>query len=476
MSRSRARVLLLVWLASARAASIPSIFQRDDTAICGADNFRQCGGGLDEGLCCAEGRTCLFLAGGSTVVCCPNDSCKQFTAISCNVSLQDPSEYPQRQLKTTALDAELPRCGENCCPFGYTCNDEGLCDMDEDQSQRPSERPASERPSTTRTSMSSVTSTSIISTTTSSSESTTSGTTTSTSTSASTPTGDADDEEDDPFPTAPVVVGVLAGVFLLVAAAVAVFMYLARRRNKKKNATSAFTEKKPFGRGRLFRASSSTSSFGHIISDPIPREESALRTDFILKTPERHSRASQRLSSLSRRDSLNLSGATAVRGARPPRIPTRTLTNATMTTTNRHNPRPSITIPPIRTMRNQQKPTINQGGYWGDGGLAPREAALEAATPTDTRPVTPRLQREPSSESINVFADPGTVASSSSSSSRGGQQGNPSAGVMGLEPPQMKRFTSGTTFTDLMEEAQLGDVRRGNPFVPGTPGRTPQRG
>jgi hypothetical protein len=58
--------------------------------------------------------------------------------------------------------------------------------------------------------------------------------------------------------------------------------------------------------------------------------------------------------------------------------------------------------------------------------------------------VTPRLQREPSSESINVFAEPGTV-----------------------ERNTMRRNTTTTTFSDLMEEADLGDVRKGRPFVPG---------
>ncbi|KAL2756402.1 hypothetical protein ACRALDRAFT_2059530 [Sodiomyces alcalophilus JCM 7366] len=512
MSRLRARVLFLVWLASTKAASIPSVFQRDDSAVCGVDNYRQCSGGLDEGLCCAENRACVFLAGGSTVVCCPDSSCDQLAPISCDVSLQDASKYPQRQLKTTALQAELPRCGENCCPFGYTCNDEGQCDMNEDQSKRPSERSA-EPSSSTRTAISSVV-TSILSTTISPSDTTTStvsesttGVATTTATSITTnpsqqpdaeeqKSGDDDGvvgDEDDPFPTAPVVIGVLAGVFILTAAAVGLFMYLARRRNKKKKEATSHSEKKGLGRG-IFRTSSSTSSFGNIISDPIPREESALRTDFILKTPERHSRESQRLSSLSQRDSLNVGGATAVvprdllssssngdtsaglgrtygsqSGSRPPRIPVRTLTNATMTTASRHAAaRPGIAIPPIRTMRNQQKPTINQGGAWGDGGLAARAAALEATTPTDPRPATPRLQREPSSESINVFADPGTVGTSHE------RRGDAAAG---MERPQMvNRFTSGTTFTDLMEEAQLGDVRRGNPYVPGTPGRTPRLG
>jgi hypothetical protein len=57
-------------------------------------------------------------------------------------------------------------------------------------------------------------------------------------------------------------------------------------------------------------------------------------------------------------------------------------------------------------------------------------------------PRNPRdVQRQPSEESISVFADPKTVE---------------------------HRLTGQTTFTQLMDEADLGEVRRGKPFVPGT--------
>jgi hypothetical protein len=58
-------------------------------------------------------------------------------------------------------------------------------------------------------------------------------------------------------------------------------------------------------------------------------------------------------------------------------------------------------------------------------------------------PRTPRLQREPSGESINIFADPSTA--------REGSRG---------------RESHQTTFTDMMRRADLPDVRQGEPFVP----------
>jgi hypothetical protein len=70
--------------------------------------------------------------------------------------------------------------------------------------------------------------------------------------------------------------------------------------------------------------------------------------------------------------------------------------------------------------------------------------------------MTPRLQREPSSESINIFADPSTAGSGS------------------VQMQMRERATNGdrdreskyTTFTDMMERAELGGVGRGEPYVP----------
>jgi hypothetical protein len=64
-------------------------------------------------------------------------------------------------------------------------------------------------------------------------------------------------------------------------------------------------------------------------------------------------------------------------------------------------------------------------------------------TQPQASPRTPRLQREPSGESINIFADPSTA--------REGSRG---------------RESNQTTFTDMMRRADLPDVRQGEPFVP----------
>ncbi|KAI0433834.1 hypothetical protein F5Y09DRAFT_297639 [Xylaria sp. FL1042] len=54
-----------------------------------------------------------------------------------DISLQDPVANPQAVVKTTALTATLPRCGESCCPFGYSCDGNVNCVEDEDQLQKP---------------------------------------------------------------------------------------------------------------------------------------------------------------------------------------------------------------------------------------------------------------------------------------------------------------------------------------------------
>jgi hypothetical protein len=464
-------MMLLVILATAQAASIPSYFRRDD--VChgrASDNLSQCPDGLDAGLCCSEGQTCVTLAGGSTVFCCPVSVCQRIKPIPCNVNLLNPAQFPNVFIKTTALKAALPKCRGNCCPFGFSCNAEGDCDMDEDQSQRPRDLPESERPSATAAPSSAIITPSIIPTTIGS-RPTAAPTSTGSPASEEQQGSDDNDKKDDPMPTAIIVVSVLGGLLVIVSVAVGVVMFLARRRRKDAPSLRHMSETKHSGAG-FRRPSTSTSSFGNFISEPILNQGPPLRSDFILKSPaSAATRASTRLSGLFRRDGISYGGTTANNSPAaasasatkdtdkplrsPPRFPARSLSNANMTT-SKH---PAIAVPPIRTLRSQQKPKISTGNAWTRHAAAARSAIHDAATPVNpVRPVTPHLQREPSSESINVFADPSTVGSSGR------------AGPFHLEPPRSKRFTAGTTFTDLMDQAELGDVRRGKAFVP-TPGR-----
>ncbi|KAK6864713.1 hypothetical protein PG990_005847 [Apiospora arundinis] len=114
------------------------IFERVDT--CGSGNLAKCTqAGLPGNFCCEKGSSCIPLAGQTTVLCCPNgpDGCTVIAPIVCDLKLQDPASNPSAQVKTTVLNGKLPTCGNNCCPYGYSCGDDGNCIMDQDQSKKP---------------------------------------------------------------------------------------------------------------------------------------------------------------------------------------------------------------------------------------------------------------------------------------------------------------------------------------------------
>ncbi|OLN88540.1 hypothetical protein CCHL11_01786 [Colletotrichum chlorophyti] len=405
MSRSprytRATVLSILLFASARAATIPSFFERQ--ATCAAANFVHCGNSLPVDFCCETGKKCIILAGKTTVLCCPEESdCNQVSTITCNISLQDAAAHPDAQIKTTSLTGKLPTCGKRCCPFGYVClNDGEMCILEAGVFKPPPKSSSSSSlPSTTpeSTSVPSVIPTTIV---TSSLES----------------------------PTAPVQEEGNGSKSQSVGLGVGLLLCLARRRRRN---TTVQNEGKSGGPPR---PSTSTSSFGNIISEPIPMSDSALRTDFILKTPSTvHSKGprvnSDAVSCLSSSATTLANQPVGIaRSDSHPRTPDRNHGTA---------PQRGIPIPPIRNMR------PNSGSR--------RHPPSNVPNPlTPPPPPGSNLQREPSSESINVFADPRT-----------------------MPRPRDRRQTSATTFTDMMEEAELGDVRRGMPYVPPTPRMPPQ--
>ncbi|KAJ0166691.1 hypothetical protein CTA2_6248 [Colletotrichum tanaceti] len=405
---TRATVLSIL-IASAHAASIPSVFGRQDS--CTADGFSACGNGLPNNFCCGTGTRCITLAGDTTVLCCPEgSSCDRISPITCNVNLQDPAAHPDAQIKTTALKGKLGTCGANkCCPFGYTCNSNQQCVMESDQTKEP-EVVVTSTPGPTSTG--------------------TAPTVIPTTIAASAAPSD-DRKNDNSFPTA-IVIGVLCGVLVGVGLGVALLLLLARRRHRR-NAPLQ-TEKKRSGAPR---PSTSTSSFGNIISEPIPMSDSTVRTDFILKTPSTVNSRSSATTPTPRKAGgygygyghhTRLSSTATTLAHHP--IGLARSDSALRTPPNTNTPQRGVPVPPIRGMR------PNSGS----------QRHHPSKVPSPLLPPKPvYIQREPSSESINVFADPRTV---------------------GGERPGAKRMT---TFTDMMEEAELGEVRRGKPYVPQTP-------
>ncbi|KAI0161220.1 hypothetical protein GGR57DRAFT_498737 [Xylariaceae sp. FL1272] len=159
--------------------------------------------GLPSTFCCESDSICVVLAGNTTVVCCPTGStCAEIEPIVCNITLQDPTTFPEAAIKTTALNSTLPVCGDACCPFGYNCDaDAGNCVKNTDQSEKPA---AGSSGSTS----------SIIS-----SSSTSTGTTSSsiipaTSITTTTPTSSNSPNDPTPSPNAGLTSGAKAGIAL----------------------------------------------------------------------------------------------------------------------------------------------------------------------------------------------------------------------------------------------------------------------
>ncbi|KAI1374672.1 hypothetical protein F4677DRAFT_425729 [Hypoxylon crocopeplum] len=92
--------------------------------------------GVPDDFCCREATNCILLAGNTTVICCDKtftESCYTIATISCDLPLiAFPSDF-----QTTVREGNLPACGDACCPWGYHCNSDGACEMDDDQNKPP---------------------------------------------------------------------------------------------------------------------------------------------------------------------------------------------------------------------------------------------------------------------------------------------------------------------------------------------------
>lgn len=256
-------LLLCALLTPAHAVPPRLLFQRKDT--CADQKLASCPSDVPDNFCCPAKTKCIPLAGGTTAICCPEGgTCQKISPLTCNVALQDPEKFPSAGLKTTVRDGQLERCGEECCPFGYTCNDDDECVMDEDQSEPPARASESESAAAPSETTGSTTPTSI------SDEGSTNGDT----------KGGAKDGE--AVPTTAIVVGVLLGVLGLVGAVVFFLLWRSKRRQKTAGPVPPKLSK-PSPRTSV--ASSSFGNDGEMphISAPIGNPQT-MRTDFVRKT------------------------------------------------------------------------------------------------------------------------------------------------------------------------------------------------
>lgn len=380
----------------------------------------------------------------------------------CDIDLYNADLHPGSMVKTTALNAPLTRCGDGtCCPFGYDCDesdngkDDGkpICIRSKNQNPTPIQTTPA-RPSTTASISTSSTSHTTTTTTTSTTQSSTihiiptsSPTTTSTpgqnngaSSGADTsPTQSADPTQTGTPPA--VIAGISVGAALLVLTVAFVAFILFKRRHKKQEAEA-----------EALKLTRSTSSFGNIISNPIVAANSTMRTDFVRKSPGRPSFGSDDRASTLVEDMPG--------------------TPATPSPARMRGGVGTARIPPIRNMAQARQSSIAYGV--GAPDTSPYSSGHYHAYNPDSvglpHPETPRQgrgspEREPSSFSINVFADPRIAT----------PQRNGRDGGGGLEPPDVRRVSHMTTFSDMLRSADLGGVAKGEPFVPGSQNGTPDR-
>ena len=255
--------MLCALFTSAHAVPPRLLFQRRDT--CADQKLGSCPSDLPEEFCCPENTTCIALAGGTTALCCPKgETCERIAPLTCNLAAQDPAKFPTAGVKTTVLHGKLEKCAGECCPFGYTCNDDDQCEMDKDQSKPPDLASDSDPAPPSGTTGSPV------------------------------PSSISDEDEDDgeskdkkAVPTTAIIVGVLLGVLGLVAAIVFILIWRSKRRKEAKDTyPSKASKTSP-------RQSLASSSFGNIncnnssnympnISGPM-MNDGTMRTDFTRK-------------------------------------------------------------------------------------------------------------------------------------------------------------------------------------------------
>ncbi|KAI2618506.1 hypothetical protein GGR54DRAFT_159119 [Hypoxylon sp. NC1633] len=258
--------------ASATIVRPGAVFERADTNTCAADFSRCIQAGLPGNFCCESTATCIPLAGNTTVLCCPKgSSCDKIFPITCDIQSQDPVKNPTAEIKTTALTGTLEACGSTCCPFGYHCSGGG-CVIDKDQSQKPVTKPA---PTSASTPTPSSASTSV-----STRASTTVAVSGIPTTAPSAPSGPSSSASPDTSTTSStstntmaIIGGAIGGVIALIVLIVFIVLARVRRGRRRRSEKDVASQRHD-----------STSSFGNIISAPVPHANyPSQRLDFLAK-------------------------------------------------------------------------------------------------------------------------------------------------------------------------------------------------
>ncbi|KZF24804.1 hypothetical protein L228DRAFT_281845 [Xylona heveae TC161] len=111
---------------------------------CADSSFTQClGHNFPANFCCPSSTSCLPINGAKTIICCPvGQTCQFIQPITCNIQQQNATAHPENYIKSTDLTSTLKKCGTDCCPDGYSCQN-NICLMDNGSSPVSSGSPTS---------------------------------------------------------------------------------------------------------------------------------------------------------------------------------------------------------------------------------------------------------------------------------------------------------------------------------------------
>ncbi|PGH17859.1 hypothetical protein AJ80_04682 [Polytolypa hystricis UAMH7299] len=260
--RAHMNTIWFLLISSALALATPHIsnaqslevLQRD-TGSCADPSLQRCSDpNLPSDFCCPKSHTCISLDDSQTALCCPDgQNCTNILPITCNVQRQNATSDPGSLIKTTRLDDDLPKCGDSCCPHGYSCESGGgRCRQDS--------------PSKTASAISSTSSAFSSSTTVSIS------TSTSTALSNVNQTDSALETTCPSFPPSALAVGFFSGLVTGALIILVVLFFRNRRRELRSSPPASRHSRQRSIDGKMVS-----------ISDPIPiiTQDSSFRTDFL---------------------------------------------------------------------------------------------------------------------------------------------------------------------------------------------------
>jgi hypothetical protein len=150
LSQRLSRISAILLLTTAAQASY--ILARQAPTCGGNADLQQCGTGFPSDFCCPKNTACMSLNNGSvqSVICCPAGSdCAFIQSITCDVKQLNATLHPDNQMHISATDGvQLPKCGDKCCPLGYTCKSD-MCSKDPTSSSASPTTTAGPTPSAT---------------------------------------------------------------------------------------------------------------------------------------------------------------------------------------------------------------------------------------------------------------------------------------------------------------------------------------